>query len=384
MAKLMPINGRVLAWAFRDRELTRSAVADKLSVDEELIQSWLDEDVNPNKSQFDSLVKLLGCTPSFLFLPQPPESNREARVNFRRHADAPERIPSETEKAMRTAQTVLRIAKWLSERDQPHELDDALVPRASRGEAPDVVADRLRTWLDWSEAKQTGPKATDTSAAKAMRAAIQRRRIFVLHLTMDEGVTRGFSLHEGVTSLVAINTRDHVRARFFSYAHELAHLALRDDSVCLTRNDSSETEQFCNRVAAALLMPRQSFRDFVDRRTGGRVETRENVVSIRNYFKVSLQAAAIRAGTLGLAPRYLYDIIAEEVESKSQGGTYVPGNERTRPRVRVDQYGSGFVNSLADAEQAGYLKRPQVLDLLRLSDKEFDTARSLAFSEGEG
>jgi IrrE N-terminal-like domain len=239
MAKLMPINGRVLAWAFNDRDLTTSFVADRLSVDEELVQGWIDEDVNPNKGQFDSLVKMLGCTPSFLFLPKPPEASRDTKVSFRRHADAPERIPSETVKAMRTAQTVLRIAKWLVRQAKPHDLDHPSVPRANQDESPEDVADRLRTWLDWSQTEQTGPKATDTSAAKAMRAALQRRRILVLHLTMDEGVTRGFSLHDGDTSLIAVNTRDHEGARFFSYAHELSHLALRDDSVCLTRNTPS-------------------------------------------------------------------------------------------------------------------------------------------------
>ena len=84
---------------------------------------------------------------------------------------------------------------------------------------------------------------------------------------------------------------------------------------------------------------------------------------------MSVQAAAISALTLGLASQYLYDQIIEDSEPKSGGGGYVPGNERTRPRVRVDQYGSGFVNSLLDAENFGYLRRTQVLDLLNLSDR---------------
>jgi Zn-dependent peptidase ImmA (M78 family) len=381
MAKPMPITGRVLSWALTDRGLTTARVADRLNVDEELVQSWIDEDAQPNKGQFDKLVKMLDCNESFLFLPKPPESSRESKVEFRRHPGAPESIPAETANAMRTAQTVLRITKWISDKAAQDGDDWPTVPQATRYEKPEVVADRLRVWLDWSESKQTSRNATDSSAAKALRSALQQKRIVVLHLTMDEGVTRGFSLHDGPASVIAINTRDHVRARFFSYAHELAHLALRDDSVCLTRNDSSEVERFCNRVAAALLMPEHSFRLFVNSRLKGRIENRENIVSIRNFFKVSVQAAAIRALTLGLASQHLYDQIVKDSEPRSGGGGYVPGNERTRPRVRVDQYGSGFVNSLLGAEDSGYLRRTQVLDLLHLSERELDRARELATSE---
>jgi len=381
MAKPMPITGSVLNWALIDRHLTAATAADRLNVDQELLKSWIDEDTQPTKGQFDALVKLLACNESFLFLPTPPTSSREHKVEFRRYPGAPESIPAETANAMRIAQTVLRITKWIADKAAQDGADWPKVPRADRGENPEVVAERLRAWLDWSESNQSSKSATDSSAGKAMRNALQQNRIVVLHLTMDERVTRGFSLHDGPVSVIAINTRDHVRARFFSYAHELTHLALRDDSVCLSRNDSSEVERFCNRVAAALLMPEHSFRLFVESRLKGHIKTRENVVSIRNYFKVSVQAAAIRALTLGLASQYLYDQIIEDSEPKSGGGGYVPGNERTRPRVRVDQYGSGFVNSLLDAENFGYLRRTQVLDLLNLSDRELSSARELASSE---
>ncbi|MGY4712572.1 ImmA/IrrE family metallo-endopeptidase [Mycolicibacterium sp. CBM1] len=380
MAKPMPITGSVLAWALADKGLTLAQAAESLKLDQELIQSWVDEDAKPNKGQFERLVKLLDCNESLLFLPKPPQSSRQSNVQFRRHADAPNRIPDETASAMRAAQIVLKVAKWLAVKAEEEDADWPVVPLATVKEDPESVALRLRAWLDWSAEKHSGPNATDSSAAKAMRSALQNNRIVVLHLTMDEGVTRGFSLHDGPASVIAVNTRDHIRARYFSYAHELAHLALRDDSVCLTRNDSSNTERFCNRVAGAILMPADAFRSFVNDRFKGHVSTRDQVITIRNYFKVSLQAAAIRAENLGLASETLYAQVVPDPEPKSSGGTYIPGNERTRPRVRVDQYGSGFVNSLVEAEESGYLKRTQVLDLLHLSDRELDRARELASS----
>lgn len=380
MAIQMPINGEVLQWALDERHLSPEELGARLGVDDGLVRSWLDERAKPNKGQLTALTKFLRLPPSTLFLPEPPPRTG-SDVNFRRHPNATtDGIPDETANAIKAARTALRVGAWLDARNDDAGLAGP-IPRASADDKPDVVAERLREWLDWSVSAQTSSGTTDTSAAKSMRSALQRHGVIVLHLTMDD-VTRGFSLHHGNSLLIAINTRDHVRARMFSYAHELAHLALRDDSVCLTRTDTG-VEGFCNRVAAALLMPSDAFRAFVRRRLGDQVSSREHVVSIRNHFKVSMQAAAIRAESLSIASEGLYDRIGGGLEQRQAGGTYIPGNERTRPRLRVDQYGSGFVNALLDAEETGVLRRPQLLDLLRLSEKELWTARHLAASEAE-
>lgn len=373
----MPITGSVLAWSLGQKNLSRAEAAQRLRVSEAVLDSWITEDLAPNKGQFESLVRLLDCTPSFLFLPKPPSSSRTPPVAFRRHAASPQSgVPDETAQAVGVAERALRVARWLADRTEA-DADVLPVPRANRKEDVEDVADRLREWLGWTVEEQTAPKTTDTQTAKAMRNALQRRGVLVLHLTMDEKVTRGFSLHAGNVALIAVNTRDHVRARLFSYAHELAHLALRDDSVCLTRNDSG-IEAFCNRVAAALLMPAAAVRRYVRARLGGRVESRENAVTLRNHFGVSLQAAAIRADTLKLASADLLNNLVTESEPKQSGGRYDPDNVRTRPRIRVDTYGSGFVGALLDAEDSGTLRRNHVLDLLRLSDHELESARSLA------
>lgn len=377
MAKLMPITGTVLDWALSQKNLSRQDAAQRLGVSVSDVDSWISEATAPNKGQFDRLVRLLDCTPSFLFLPRPPTAPRTPKVAFRRRADSPQtEVPAETAQAIGVAERTLRVARWLAERTES-EPTHTPVPQADRKDDPEEVADRLRDWLGWTVEEQTSAKTTETQTAKAMRDALQRRGVIVLHLTMDEKVARGFSLHSGDIGLIAVNTRDHVRARLFSYAHELAHLALRDDSVCLTRNDSG-LEAFCNRVAAALLMPAAAFQNFVKQKLHGRVATRDNAITVRNHFGVSLQAAAIRADTLHVAAKTLLENLVTEIEPKSKGGRYDPDNIRTRPRIRVDQYGSGFVATLLDAEHSGTLRRNHVLDLLRLSDQELESARQLA------
>ena len=62
--------------------------------------------------------------------------------------------------------------------------------------------------------------------------------------------------------IIAINNKDFERAKVFSLFHEVAHLVRRSSSLCLIdfdeRND--EEEKICDRIAAEVLMPEESFR----------------------------------------------------------------------------------------------------------------------------
>ncbi len=370
----VPLTSSVLAWAVAESGRTPGEIADHLDVHTSDLQAWIAEEKQPNKTQLSKLARLLGRPESFFFLPQPPTA-ATVQATFRTYngAGAPTRPTAGTAQALQLARRAQKVAAWIHER-----LDSApvAVPTAKRREDPEKVGARLRAWLGWSVQNQTAETSTDTSAAKALRGALQDQGLLVLHLTLDEGVTRGFSLAHELAPLVAVNTRDHVRARLFSYGHELAHLALRDNSVCLSRSDQA-VERFCNQVSAALLMPEEEFSTFVKTKLAGRVRDRANAVKVRNHFRVSLPAAAIRAETLGLASAGLYESVVADVEIKGRGGRYEPGNERTRPRVRVDQYGQAFVSTLLEAEDAGVLRRPQLLSLLRVSDGELHAVREL-------
>jgi transcriptional regulator with XRE-family HTH domain len=68
-AKLMPIIGQVLDHALQHAQISRRDAADRLGVSVADLDAWIHETRAPNAGQFGDLVKLLGCTPSYLFLP---------------------------------------------------------------------------------------------------------------------------------------------------------------------------------------------------------------------------------------------------------------------------------------------------------------------------
>lgn len=199
--------------------------------------------------------------------------------------------------------------------------------------------------------------------------------MLVLHLTLDEELTRGFSLDDALAPLIAINTRDQYKARLFSYVHELAHLGLGGGAVCDVHITSSGRERFCNQISAATLMPAEAFRSYAHQKFGREpISTLEEVGTLRNQFKVSLRAAALRAEELGLGVAGLYAQIDGLAEPVSRGGTYVPGQERTKSRIRVDQLGSSFVHLMGEAVESRRLSNVQAAEILRLSQREFATA----------
>ena len=82
-------------------------------------------------------------------------------------------------------------------------------------------------------------------------------------LSVDE--FRGFAMSDEVAPLVFINARDSKAAQIFTLAHEVAHIWIgrsgisNPDPASVNSHDTNRIEQFCNSVAAELLVPAESF-----------------------------------------------------------------------------------------------------------------------------
>ena len=221
----------------------------------------------------------------------------------------------------------------------------------------------------------------DAAAARAFRNALQAKGVLALNLTLDRDLTRGFSLHHLNAPLVAANTRDPHPARLFSYAHELVHLCLGRDAVCGTQGSHPGVERFCNQVAAAVLMPREDLVAYKEKRFGDSLITDvKRVTTIKNHFHVSMRAAAIRLENLGLGIKGLFRTVDQTVTVDQKGrGFPSPNSEaRTRPIIRVEQYGHEFVGALFAAQEKGILRPRQISELLSVSEKELGQVKYLA------
>ena len=146
---------------------------------------------------------------------------------------------------------------------------------------------------------------------------------------LDTEEFRGFALSDPLAPLVFVNGSDTKSAQMFTLAHELAHLwlgqsALSDATVAgVSRYD---VEQWCNRVAAEVLVPLEHFKLDYHRSA----DIGQEMQRLARVFKVSTLVVLRRMHDAGgLSRERFWQLYRAEVarlvaimRSKSGGGDY--------------------------------------------------------------
>jgi Zn-dependent peptidase ImmA (M78 family) len=373
----VPITADVLDWAVREAGMTTETLAEELDEPRRLVESWRRGEVRPTTGQFRALAKKLHRPETFFFLADPPPEP-DVPLSFRSPVtgEGSGKMTAKDVAVVQVAKRVQRISHWLVEEGRRAAPD---LQRADTTEPPEDVALRLRAWLGWEE-RQSRRSGSDARFARWVRTELEGRGLLVLHLSMGKGGWRGFSLHSPAAPVVVANTHFGYRPRVFTYLHELAHLATATESICPPKSTRGN-ERWCDMVASAVLMPAAEVRQVVTGRLQVRqVTSIDEVRRVANVFMVSLRAAAVRLEHLQLGRSGLYDMIdsvATVNETKRPGGP-VGGQARTRPLIRLQDFGRGFVAPLLDAESDHVLTRTDLMDLLNVNVDELRELRSLA------
>ena len=161
------------------------------------------------------------------------------------------------------SQSLLRAA--LEDEDEADEL--AFIGSRSLSDGVQDVATSIREKLPLTlDALRAARNAAD--AFSKLRRAVESIGVYVIlagnlgsyHTTIEVRVLRGFALCDPVAPLVVVNTNDTRAAWSFTLLHELAHLWLGQSGICNGATDSA-VEQYCDMVAAELMLPRRELRN---------------------------------------------------------------------------------------------------------------------------
>lgn len=310
------VNPAMLRWARERAGIEQDALAHRFPK----LADWESQEARPTLKQLEDFAKATHAPIGYLFLNEPPVE-RIPIPDFRTVENRRGGRPSPD--LLETIYLCQQRQEWY--REHARSLREEPLPFiGSVTLASDVqrAADEIRHALGFDiEARRQCPTWTD-----ALRRFIEQAdRLGVL--VMVNGVVgsnnrrklnpnefRGFALSDDLAPLVFINGADSKSAQGFTLAHELAHLWLGQSALSDAEPASAPThrvEDWCNRVAAELLVPLAIFREQFRRDEA----LRAALDRLARYFKVSTLVVLRRIHDAGgLTRDELWQAYREELE----------------------------------------------------------------------
>ena len=335
---LANIEPALLRWARESAHVSIEAAAKSIRTTPERVEDWEEGRSQPTVKQLRRLGRKYRRPLAVFYLPEPPQGF-DALHDYRR-------LPGQVAR-LQSPQLAYEIRRAHSRRLIALDLCEALgvrppdlTLRASLDEDPEQVSGRIRDTLSIAIEDQFGWEQGSDSF-RHWRAAFERAGILVFEVTrVDIHEMRGFSVAQRPLPAVVVNPKDSFSARIFTLAHELTHVALQTNSLCDTMLLESpdvppaerEVERFCNRVAAATLVPTDSLltQDIVRSCTEPEQWTDEDIRHLGRRYGVSRQVILLRLLRLGRTTQSFCDAkcaqFREEFEDserrkkKSRGG----------------------------------------------------------------
>lgn len=361
----------LLKWARESAGLDTESAAKKAGVKTERLESWEAGERRPSIVQLRKLAHIYRRPIAAFYLPEPPTDIQTPR-DFRRLPGKVAGIESpELRYEIRRAVTRREIALELLAEEGEEVSEFPLRGRLS--DDPDELASGVRDVLDIDLRVQfawRGPY----DPFNGWRAAIEERGVLVLQMTdVDPADARGFSISDMPLPAVVANIKDAPRGRTFTLIHELTHVILRQGGLCDLDDiasrpvDRLNVERFCNRVAGAVLIPRDALLSQTAVRDHGRdpAWSDQELRSLAQQFGASREAVLRRLLDLGRTDEDYYrerreGFLAEyeEARRRRQAG-FAPPHQ-----IALASAGPAFSGLVLSSYAHGHITASDVSDYL--------------------
>ena len=325
----VPVQPGLLRWARERAGRSREDLSRRFAK----IEAWERGEVQPTFRQLEDFAKATHAPFGYLFLAEPPVESVPI-PDFRTGIKA--RVGRPSPSLLDMVHLCQQRQNWYRDYARmAHESVHAFVGSARVGD--DVVgtatAMRRALGLDLEERKRLG---TWTDALRRFIAQADALGVLVMvsgvvgsnnRRPLDPEEFRGFALADPLAPLVFVNGADTKAAQMFTLAHETAHIWLGQSAVSDARIRAvpdEETERWCNRVAAELLVPLE----ILCRELDPHVDLEGEVNRLARRFKVSTLVVLRRFHDAGAISREeLWTAYDDELArlrglSKGSGGNF--------------------------------------------------------------
>lgn len=345
----LPFNPKVLLWARKRLCLSVPEVAKKAQVKPERIEQWESGKRVPSIIQGRKLAAIYDRPLLEFFATDIPDvPGVELVPDFRFYSEGPsdrERVLLESIQRWAEEQRLNALDLLAELGEQPTALPAGLY--ATIDTDVETAADRARHLLDVKLEDQFALNVADIRHfTDHLRARFDRVGVLALRQSgLKKLRTRGLCLYAEPMPVIVFG-QEAPTAQAFTLSHELGHVLLRCSAISgpirfgrNVRTLEKRIEGWCNRFAAAFLIPREA----VVRQLGSVPERADHfddhrLRDLANLFSVSRHAMLIRLVNLGYVASSYYwrtkrpQFIREEDEYSSFG--------------RPPYYGTRYVNKL--------------------------------------
>ncbi|MDE2732258.1 MAG: ImmA/IrrE family metallo-endopeptidase [Bacteroidota bacterium] len=369
MTQRIPVKPNRIQWAREQSGIESSELIRRFPK----YLEWERGTLNPTIRQLELLAKITRVPFGAFFLSEPLKFDLGV-PDFRTIGNRDPKRPSPDLRD--TVYLCLQRQDWYREHAQLEgELPLPFVGSATRTCKVEKVAASIRGVLafdlderaelpTWTDALRRFVDQADASGVLVMISGIVGSNT---HRRLDPNEFRGFALADEYAPLIFVNGADSKAAQMFTLAHELAHIWLGESAVsnvALTSRPSHEVEQWCNRVAAEVLVPLTSLHD----EFRGRAKLSAELQRLARLYKVSKLVVLRRAYDAGALDKPSFeDAYHEELKrvqfaTKRSGGSFHPAL-----RARVGRrFGSALVISTL-AGRTTYTEAFRYLGIRRVS-----------------
>ena len=358
-------------------------IADYLGKSADDILAWEEGRDAPTYRQLERLAAKLKRPLSAFFLPTVPEPMPLPED----HRTLPDLVPDhykpDTLYAFRAMANMLEEARELLD-DLGYDLVYSL-PTWSEHDSADSVAERIRQDLGVTIETQTEEMADHRKALDAWRSVLFDHGVLARVCRMPIGDVRAFCILGQDLAGIGLSNEDREHGRIFSLFHEVCHLGLRRPGASARatasaggRDQQWQLERYCDRFAAAFLMPSSCEAVHTDLERLGRDFSLSSATKVANKFKVSKYVAARRALDLGYVDEAVYwpEInlwMGQDRERRATRTTRESGGDYNA--TQISHSGRRFVALVLNAVDAGLITSVEAGRLIGVGPSVVDTLR---------
>lgn len=365
-------NPAILIWARKCSGHNIQEIAAKLNKPVEIIEKWETGEAQPTYGQLEKLAYDIYKRPlALFFFPDVPEE-LDIKESFRTIPDFEiEDLSADTLFALRYARSLQLSLDELGADENQREKNIINDIALSVDDEIKESANKIREYLDIDISQQISWRTME-DALKEWRDSVQDVGIYVFKRSFKQKGISGFCLDGSKYPIIFLNNGNSKSRQIFSIAHELAHLLLHNNHISKTKDyyltsaidvDHS-IEQFCNRVAAELIVPTDSIQQYLTNNFD-----EKDINDISQKFKVSREVILRKFYDHGYISRDDYRFFTDkwisefENMTRGRGGNYYA--------TQATYLGSKYLRLVFNRYYDGKITLEEAADYLSVKSSSF-------------